>query len=63
MTPAAWRLLEAVRGCTFDDFLFSPQRSVLERRDPAGIDLSCRFQHQVRSESSDSYWADPSDRE
>src|SRR6266511_6420343 len=24
--PAARRLLEAVRGCTFDDFLFSPQR-------------------------------------
>ena len=31
------------RGCTFDDFLLTPQFSVLERRDPAGIDLSCRF--------------------
>src|SRR5262245_9268916 len=36
-------LLEAVRGCTFDDFLLRPQHSVLERRDPAVIDLSCRF--------------------
>jgi IMP dehydrogenase len=36
-------LLEAVRGCTFDDFLFSPQFSVLERRDPKAIDLSARL--------------------
>ena len=36
-------LLEAVRGCTFDDFLFSPRFSVLERRDPRTIDLSSRF--------------------
>ena len=27
-------LLAAVRGCTFDDFLFTPRFSVLERRDP-----------------------------
>jgi IMP dehydrogenase len=33
----------AVRGCTFDDFLFSPQHSVLERRDPSAIDLSSRL--------------------
>src|SRR3954468_10603544 len=33
-------LLDLVRGCTFDDFLFTPQYSVLERRDPATIDLS-----------------------
>ena len=33
-------LFDLVRGCTFDDFLFSPQYSVLERRDPAAIDLS-----------------------
>jgi len=32
-----------VRGCTFDDFLFTPQYSVIERRDPASIDLSCRL--------------------
>jgi IMP dehydrogenase len=36
-------LLEIVRGCTFDDFLFTPQYSVLERRDPAAIDLSSRL--------------------
>jgi IMP dehydrogenase len=36
-------LLAAVRGCTFDDFLFSPRFSVLERRDPKTIDLSARF--------------------
>src|SRR5688572_5774760 len=36
-------LLDLVRGCTFDDFLFSPQYSVLERRDPAAVDLSCRL--------------------
>jgi IMP dehydrogenase len=36
-------LLDLVRGCTFDDFLFTPQYSVLERRDPAAIDLSCRL--------------------
>lgn len=31
---------EAVAGCTFDDFLFAPQYSVIERRDPSAIDLS-----------------------
>jgi IMP dehydrogenase len=36
-------LLALVRGCTFDDFLFSPQYSVVERRDPAAIDLTARF--------------------
>ena len=36
-------LLDAVRGCTFDDFLFTPQFSVLERRDPATVDLTCRL--------------------
>jgi IMP dehydrogenase len=36
-------LLDLVRGCTFDDFLCTPQYSVLERRDPAAIDLSCRL--------------------
>src|SRR5262245_3126068 len=37
------RLLELVQGCTFDDFLLRPQYSVVERRDPALIDLSSRF--------------------
>src|SRR4026208_395983 len=32
--------LELIRGCTFDDFILSPQRSVLLRRDPTAIDLS-----------------------
>src|SRR3990170_8626687 len=36
-------LLDLVGGCTFDDFLFTPQYSVLERRDPSAIDLSCRL--------------------
>src|SRR5918999_5546351 len=36
-------LLDFVRGRTFDDFLFTPQYSVLERRDPSAIDLSCRL--------------------
>ncbi len=36
-------LLDLVRGSTFDDFLFCPQYSVLERRDPAAIDLACRL--------------------
>ena len=41
-------LLDLVRGCTFDDFLFTPQHSVLERRDPSAIDLSCALsQHLV----------------
>jgi IMP dehydrogenase len=40
---ATGHLLDAVRGCTFDDFLFAPQFSVLERRDPAAIDLTCRL--------------------
>ena len=36
-------LRSAAFGCTFDDFLFAPQRGVVERRDPAAIDLSCRL--------------------
>src|SRR5215217_5616635 len=40
-------LLEAVRGCTFDDFLLRPQHSVLERRDPSVIDLSCRVSQHI----------------
>jgi IMP dehydrogenase len=36
-------LLDLVRGTTFDDFLFSPQYSVVERRDPSTIDLTSRF--------------------
>jgi IMP dehydrogenase len=47
MTPAVERLVDAVRGCTFDDFLFRPQFSVLDRRDPSTIDLSCRFSTRI----------------
>src|SRR5690349_3162347 len=36
-------LIHLIRGCTFDDVLFTPQCSVLERRDPSSIDLSCRL--------------------
>src|ERR671916_3375597 len=36
-------LTDLVRGATFDDFLLRPQYSVIERRDPSVIDLSCRF--------------------
>src|SRR5687768_564127 len=40
-------LIDAVRGCTFDDFLLRPQYSVLEGRDPSAIDLSCRFSEHI----------------
>ena len=36
-------LADLLRGATFDDFLLRPQHSVIERRDPSVIDLSCRF--------------------
>jgi IMP dehydrogenase len=41
------RVLELVRGCTFDDFILSPRRSVLERRDPAVIDLSSHLTRHI----------------
>ena len=37
-----------VHGCTFDDFLFSPQLGVLARRDPSRVDLSCALTHQIK---------------
>ena len=40
-------LLSLVRGCTFDDFLFAPQLSVVERRDPGAIDLGCRLSEHI----------------
>lgn len=46
--PATGRaVLERVRGCTFDDYILSPQRSVLPRRDPSAIDLSCRLSRRI----------------
>jgi IMP dehydrogenase len=43
----AQRLLELTRGCTFDDFILAPQRSIVIRRDPATIDLSCRLSRRI----------------
>ena len=40
-------LLQLVRGCTFDDFLFTPQEGVLPRRDPRVVDLSARLSDHV----------------
>jgi IMP dehydrogenase len=36
-------LLAAVHGCTFDDFVLAPQLSLVDRRDPATIDLSTQL--------------------
>src|SRR4051812_1681780 len=48
VTAAAARTVsDLVRGATFDDFLLTPQRSVLDRRDPAAIDLSCRVSQHI----------------
>jgi IMP dehydrogenase len=41
------QMLDLVRGCTFDDFILAPQRSVLARRDPAAIDLSVRLSRRI----------------
>src|SRR5215207_11196511 len=41
--PTGRALLDIVRGCTFDDFILTPQRSIVVRRDPSRIDLSCRL--------------------
>ena len=43
----ARRLLEQTHGCTFDDFILAPQRSVIVRRDPTLIDLSCRLSRRI----------------
>ena len=40
-------VLALVRGCTFDDFILAPQRSVLVRRDPSLIDLSVRVSRRI----------------
>ncbi len=36
-------MIDLVRGTTFDDFLFNPQYSIVERRDANAVDLTCRF--------------------
>jgi IMP dehydrogenase len=40
-------VLDVVRGCTFDDFILAPQRSVLARRDPSATDLSCKLSRRI----------------
>jgi IMP dehydrogenase len=40
-------ILTLVRGCTFDDFLFTPHYSVVERRDPSSIDLTSRVSRRL----------------
>jgi IMP dehydrogenase len=40
-------LADLVRGRTFDDFLFTPQYSVVERRDPTAIDLTARLSRRI----------------
>jgi IMP dehydrogenase len=40
-------VLDSVRGCTFDDYILAPQRSVLVRRDPAAIDLTGRLSRRI----------------
>jgi IMP dehydrogenase len=40
-------LAEFVRGCTFDDFLLTPQLGIVPSRDPAVIDLTSRFSEHV----------------
>ncbi len=46
MDSAHW-LLDAVQGRTFDDFILKPQFSVLDRRDPARIDLNSRLSRRL----------------
>ena len=40
-------LLEFVRGCTFDDFLLTPQLGIVPSRDPEVIDLTTGFSEHV----------------
>jgi len=40
-------LLDRVRGCTFDDFLLTPQLGIVPSRDPSLIDLGTRFTTQI----------------
>ncbi len=41
------QLRARAHGCTFDDFLFSPQFGALARRDPRQVDLSCALSHHI----------------
>ena len=44
---SASRIGALAHGCTFDDFILAPQRSIVLRRDPAAIDLSCRLSRRI----------------
>src|SRR5258708_27100381 len=51
MEPAvAQAVARLMHGTTFDDFLLTPQRSIVARRDPAAIDLSCRVSQHLTLE-------------
>lgn len=41
-------LADFVRGCTFDDFLLTPQLGIVPSRDPAALDLSTRFTEHLK---------------
>src|SRR5258705_7309813 len=43
----AQAVAQLAQGATFDDFLLTPQRSILARRDPAAIDLTCRVSQHI----------------
>lgn len=43
----AQRLRDLTRGCTFDDFIFTPHRSIVVSRDPAKIDLTCQLTRRI----------------
>ena len=43
----ARRLLTLTHGCTFDDFIFAPQRSIVVSRDPDRIDLTCQLSRRI----------------
>src|SRR5919112_362002 len=47
MAPGFDALADLIRGATFDDFLLTPQRSIVARRDPSAIDLSCRVSQRI----------------
>jgi IMP dehydrogenase len=48
LDPAAVAFVTGLAGgATFDDFLLAPQYSVVERRDPAAIDLSCHLTRRI----------------
>src|ERR671913_1995014 len=47
-TSSMTTVAEMTRGCTFDDFILAPQKSIVVSRNPALIDLSCRLSRRIR---------------